>query len=121
MTYYFLTKIFLKISPSAFTWGFGQDLFVVFLAPFILGLVVTIIVQNHKGIVTGCITYLLYLVLTLLQIVIVQYQFFSGEALHNIMIGFLFIGVPGVISAGLGGLAGDYVNRRRGHEKINAI
>ena len=121
MTYFVLTRIFLKISPSAFTWGFGQDLFVVFLAPFILGLVVTIIIQSHKGIITGCITYLLYLILALLQIGIVQYQFFSGEALHNIMIGFLFVGIPGVISAGLGGLAGNYINKRSGHEKINAI
>lgn len=90
-----------------------HTLLFVMVMPFILGVIVTIATNSKKGILLGCLSFLLYLFFGFIYIWIIQHHYLTSEIIHNIIIGMIYVGVAGIISAAAGGLLGNFINRRR--------
>lgn len=106
-----LHKLFENVNES-FT--FFELLLLAFIAPFILGLVVSMIMKNHKGWFYGAISYTVYFIWVFIFNWIFKLQL-EGFIEHflNTTKAFLYLGIIPILFAAFGGVIGAYIRKGR--------
>lgn len=90
------------------------ELFLVSVAPFILGLVVSLIIKSNKGWIYGAISYIFYFLWVFIFNWISKLQLEGfREHFFNTTRAFLYLGIVPILFAAFGGFLGAYIRRRR--------
>ncbi|MFA4911957.1 MAG: hypothetical protein WC649_13080 [Desulfobacteria bacterium] len=106
-----LHKIFGNLSES---FKFFELLLLASVAPFILGLTVSLIIKSYKGWVYGAISYVLYFLWVFIFNWLFKLQLRGfREHFLNTTKAFLYLGIVSVLFVAVGGMIGTYIKKRR--------
>ncbi|MDI6800835.1 MAG: hypothetical protein QMD01_02065 [Thermodesulfovibrionales bacterium] len=105
-----LHKLFENVNES---FKFLELLLLASVAPFILGIIVSIVIKRHRGWVYGSISYIVYFMWVFIFNWIFKLQL-EGFREHflNTTRAFFYLGIVSTLFAAFGGFLGDLLRRR---------